>query len=170
MISNAIDELKSKTCIKFIPRGGEKDYISIRSDDSGCWSSVGRTGGKQIVNLQAPCLKVIGTSIHELIHAIGFYHEQNRSIRDKYVRIVTENIPKDKYVNFEKLEPSDEEDFGLPYDYKSVMHYSPYSFSVNGKATIESKGSPESAKIMGQRTGLSDEDIRKINKMYNCDK
>ena len=38
----------------------------------GCWSWVGRTGGKQELSLKSgSCAYQVGTPIHELMHAIG---------------------------------------------------------------------------------------------------
>lgn len=81
-------------CFRFRSRRPEdEDWVSIVSGYSGCWSSVGRVGGKQEVNLQRPgCVTKIGTVIHELLHALGFHHEQNRWERDSYVKIMWENI------------------------------------------------------------------------------
>lgn len=49
LIEKAITVYHNETCIKFVPRTSEqKDYISIENGQSGCWSSVGRVGGKQV--------------------------------------------------------------------------------------------------------------------------
>lgn len=63
-----------------------------------CWSYVGRYGGAQIVSLQAPddkgpnCLGSEGRAMHELLHALGLFHEQSRADRDKFVKIHLDNV------------------------------------------------------------------------------
>ncbi|XP_030371763.1 zinc metalloproteinase nas-1-like [Scaptodrosophila lebanonensis] len=165
-IENAIAQYHRRTCIRFVPRSIERDYISIVSGNSGCWSSVGRVGGKQEVNLQSPgCLGRPGTAIHELMHALGFLHEQNRMERDGFVAIQYQNVQPSAKSNFDKAART--EAFGVPYDYGSVMHYSANAFSTNGQPTIVAVRAGGSSK-MGQRDGFSDYDVEKLNKMYDC--
>lgn len=58
-----------------------------------CWSSIGRSGGKQRLSLGKGCERK-GTAIHEFMHALGFFHEQSRLDRDKYVTVYWNNIEK----------------------------------------------------------------------------
>lgn len=170
LIERALNEYHKKSCINFIPRrSSDRDFLSIESGSTGCWSSVGRTGGKQVVNLQAPgCVSKIGTVIHELLHAVGFLHEQNREDRDTFVTIMTKNIRQGYEINFAKAKSKETSAFGVLYDYGSVLHYSANSFSKNGQPTIVAKQSTEDK--MGQREGFSTKDIEKLNKMYKCTK
>uniref|UniRef100_A0A1A9X2F0 Metalloendopeptidase n=1 Tax=Glossina brevipalpis TaxID=37001 RepID=A0A1A9X2F0_9MUSC len=167
LIEHAFEQFHRYTCIRFVPRTGQhNDYISIVNGNSGCWSTVGRIGGRQEVNLQSPgCLTKSGTAIHELMHVLGFLHEQNRQERDDYVAIQYHNIEKHAVGNFDRAPQTVA--FGIPYDYGSVMHYSPNAFSSNGRPTIVPLR-PLGDNVMGQRDGLSAYDIEKLNNMYDC--
>ncbi|EDV92507.1 zinc metalloproteinase nas-4 [Drosophila grimshawi] len=169
VIQHAFNEYHLKTCVRFKPRTTERDYISIVNGKSGCWSSIGRLGGRQEVNLQSPnCLRTYGTPIHELMHALGFLHEQNRHERDGYVQVLSDNVKPTMMANFEKASPKTHWGFGVEYDYASVMHYSPTSFTRNGQPTLRALRSSSDAHLMGQRRGFSAGDLRKINAMYKC--
>ncbi|CAK9810731.1 Zinc metalloproteinase nas-4 [Anthophora quadrimaculata] len=184
LIYEAMNDYHKYTCIRFKPyRGEETDYIRITAGNSGCWSSVGRIGGWQNVNLQVPgCVTRKGTVIHELMHAVGFLHEQSRFERDQYISIQWNNILNGHDSNFEKASKETTDDFGIGYDYGSVMHYSSYAFSKNGKPTIipkiangyfnvADKYSQGNARIkLGQREGFSKRDIQKIRRMYKCNR
>uniref|UniRef100_A0A8R1DEI7 Metalloendopeptidase n=1 Tax=Caenorhabditis japonica TaxID=281687 RepID=A0A8R1DEI7_CAEJA len=163
-IAEAIEEYRKKTCIEFSPKSaGDLDYIHIVPDD-GCYSLVGRIGGKQPVSLGDGCIQK-GIIIHELMHAVGFFHEQSRADRDEYVKINWSNVETGLQDQFDKYSLSMIDHLGTKYDYGSVMHYAPTAFSKNGKPTIEPI---ENNVEIGQRNGFSENDIYKINMLYNC--
>lgn len=112
---------------------------------------MGRYGGQQIVSLQPPddtganCLGTDGRPIHELLHALGIFHEQSRSDRDKFVKINFDNvIPRincliltyfshakhlNNFImfleyrsNFDKQSLKNTT-YQFEYDFDSVMHY-----------------------------------------------
>ncbi|XP_046635683.1 hatching enzyme 1.2-like [Daphnia pulicaria] len=91
VIARAMMEYHNKTCIRFVPRTIQPDYIIIKTTGSGCNSNIGRTGGSQVVSLDQGCVHV-SLIIHELMHAAGFFHEQSRTDRDDYVVINYGNI------------------------------------------------------------------------------
>ncbi len=90
------------------------------------------------MNLQSPGCLSQGTIMHEMIHALGFRHEQARSDRDDYVNIHFENVKPGKEHNFENVS-SGYSLFGVPYNTRSIMHYKTNEFSANGRPTITAK-------------------------------
>ncbi|KRZ79562.1 Zinc metalloproteinase nas-4 [Trichinella papuae] len=166
IIARAMQMIQDQTCIRFVPNKNHKyrDYVNIEPID-GCYSYIGRVGGEQPISLTSHCIQE-GVIIHELLHALGFIHEQSRSDRDKYVRILWQNIVPGMESEFEKYSDQDLDNLGFEYDYDSIMHYEKEAFSRNGRATlIPLKTGSEQ---MGQRDGLSAKDILKINKLYAC--
>ncbi|CAG2119530.1 unnamed protein product, partial [Medioppia subpectinata] len=85
VIASAMQEIESLSCIRFKQRTKQKDYINIIKG-RGCYSYVGRVGGSQDLSLGRGCMWR-GTCIHELMHAMGFFHEHMRSDRDSYLII-----------------------------------------------------------------------------------
>ncbi|XP_061545713.1 high choriolytic enzyme 1-like [Phycodurus eques] len=161
-IETAMRSFHGSTCIRFVPRSNEYDYISVENK-GGCYSALGRQGGKQAVSIKRGGCLYHGIIQHELNHALGFYHEQTRSDRDGYVRINWENIDPAMVHNFDK---QDTNNLNSPYDYASVMHYGRTAFSTNGRDTITPI--PDARVQIGQRQGMSNWDIRRINMLYGC--
>ncbi|RXG68339.1 hypothetical protein Avbf_06906 [Armadillidium vulgare] len=68
-----------------------RDKDAIESPSEECWSYVGRVTGKQQLHLSDRCM-VSGIIQHEMLHALGVFHEQSRPDRDEFVIIHHENI------------------------------------------------------------------------------
>lgn len=132
--------IESISCVRFIPHTTQEDYVEvIAQPGAGCLSHAGRQGGHQQLNLELDPIKgcfQIGTIMHEFLHALGFYHLQSASDRDDYVKILWENILPNQEINFETYDTDFITDYGVPYDFESVLHYDPYKFTKNGYVTI----------------------------------
>lgn len=164
-VLNAIMLWEKRTNIHFIERTPHNqhaypDYVRfIPNDQKLCASYVGRHGGAQDVQLSSRCTTMI--TAHEIGHVLGLWHEQSRMDRDNYVYILWENIePRARY-NFQQ-HLTDGVDHG-PYNYQSIMHYSPYAFSKNGEKTIIPL---QEGVIIGQRDTISPLDVIAIKTLY----
>ncbi len=164
-VLDAIEYWQRCTNVNFIEltednRNKYRDYVVFVPEHGQlCASFVGRIGGRQEVFLAPRCNFRI--ALHEIGHLLGLWHEQSRSDRDLYVRIVWENIEERAQYNFDKR-TRQSVDY-KEYDYQSIMHYSPYAFSKNGKKTIEPL---QPGAIIGQQQTLSRADIAAINSIY----
>nr|BAG74352.1 hatching enzyme [Engraulis japonicus] len=162
-MKRAMEVFHKKTCIRFVPQSTETAYVAIESRD-GCFSYLGRTGRRQVLSLNQRGCVWHGIIQHELLHALGFQHEQSRSDRDKYVKINWQYIRPETRSNFAKRNTNN---LDISYDYGSVMHYGRYAFTTKrGVETITPI--PDSSVQIGQRRGMSKSDIQRINKLYQC--
>lgn len=113
------------------------------------------------------CTSKVGTIMHELMHALGFFHEHSREDRDSHITVQWQNIKDSNEDNFRKVDSGQVSTFGLGYDYGSLQHYHPMAFSKNTQKTITARQASDEAK-MGQREKFSEMDVKKINAMYKC--
>lgn len=165
LVKLAIDEFHKKTCIRFVPRSRERSYVRFVYG-RGCFSMIGKTGRRQEISLGRGC-GYKGTVLHEMMHALGFFHEQSRLDRDKYIKINWSNIKRSMWYNFEKYKHGQADTLGEPYDLKSIMHYGNYAFAKSRRyKTIIAKSN--SKMKFGRATHLSEIDVNQLNKYYNC--
>jgi len=118
-VNAAIKEWNNRTVMQFIARTqDEPDYVMFRKDTQACNSPVGRQGGKQFIS----CAIAGSPSavMHEMGHAVGFFHEHQRPDRDTFVT-VTNTAIQNEPVNF-AIEQNGA--MVTSYDCKSIMHYS----------------------------------------------
>merc|ERR1712072_595152 len=94
-ISDAVKEYSKLTCIDFVrqrtaPRN--QYYINFISG-GGCYSLLGkaRSRGNQPISIGNGC-GTKGIVEHEFMHALGFFHEQSRPDRDKYIKLQLNNL------------------------------------------------------------------------------
>uniref|UniRef100_A0A3Q1FF56 Metalloendopeptidase n=1 Tax=Acanthochromis polyacanthus TaxID=80966 RepID=A0A3Q1FF56_9TELE len=132
IIVRGLESFSAVSCIHFRPyQNGYHEWLSID-----CYSYVGRqNNGAQTVSLNRHCCLYHSTVQHQLLHALGFNHEQTRSDRDNYI-------------------------WGTPYDYNS------YVFSKNNLPSM--LPIPNSNVPFGQTTQMRQNDIIRLNRLYNC--
>lgn len=155
-VTDAIAHWEARTGIRFKQRTTEAGYVRFTTG-TGCLATIGFTGRPQVVRLADACST--GSTIHEIGHTVGLWHEQSRSDRDAFVTVHTENIESDKVYNFDKLSFAS---VGT-YDFGSVMHYGSFAFSANKRATITKK---DGSVIDANRTALSAGDIAGVAAIY----
>ena len=171
---SAFYELEAFTCLRFRLRTNEENFLSF-DDLEGCWSYVGKIGGKQMISLGKGC-KTKGKATHEILHAIGFVHEHQRPGRDEYIQIKTENIDTRCGIdgssscqpNFQIINP-DFLNYEGVFDEHSVMHYNGFSFAKSPIARNPTIVNAETLiPVQSQRLQASIFDLGKICDMYNC--
>ncbi|XP_076047452.1 astacin-like [Oratosquilla oratoria] len=172
IFKGAMAEIERKTCVRFVDRNlnpaAYPDYIYITTYNSGCWSYVGRMGGRQEVSLQTGGCTYHGTALHEIMHAIGFFHEHNRQDRDSYVKIYYENVEPSMAYNFDK-EPNSMY-VGENYNYYSIMHYDTYAFSIQWgvKKTIVPLQPGVELIHVAYKNEMEQSDANQIKNLYKC--
>ncbi|KAH9500242.1 Bone morphogenetic protein 1 [Bulinus truncatus] len=91
-LMEAMSHISNNTCITFREKTSRDQHYVIFQSEPGCWAGIGvAEAGHQLVNLGEGC-DTVGIAIHEIMHALGFWHEQARPDRDAYVTIIRENI------------------------------------------------------------------------------
>ena len=177
---------------------GDTNFVVFVSANGSCQSPVGRQQiPGQFISCDVGNGFFFGSVVHEIGHAVGFYHEQTRKDRDDYVTVNWTNIlgpgpipgnlsmsfnfeiqdGTSKFVDVRQVNGTiapqsfffaDSNTHG-DYDFDSIMHYKSFDFTNGGGPTISvinplpADGWAGNPANMGQRNGLSDNDITVAN-------
>ncbi|XP_045607357.2 uncharacterized protein [Procambarus clarkii] len=157
------------TCLRFLPvNDTDLPHLQFRKL-AGCRSGVGIEGATgQNISIGDNCNKV-GIVVHEVGHAVGFYHEIRRPDRDDHVVVNENNILKNELFNFYKLHWLD---ISIKYDLSSVMHYHTLEWTANERTTVATRD-PTLQGLIGlwkreYSMGLSHRDKLLANTIYGC--
>lgn len=152
----------SGTALKFVPYTDEQDVLIFEESIGVCKSYVGSIGGKQSIWLPRNCGPT--EVAHEIMHALGFVHEQNREDRDGAITVNFDNIEEKHRANFEMLPAAFMALSKLaPFDFESLMIYPDNMFAKSARPTMEPK--MKDRRIAPGRT-LSPSDVDRINAYY----
>ncbi|PAA61992.1 hypothetical protein BOX15_Mlig026304g1 [Macrostomum lignano] len=158
---NHLEFKKAKTSSGAICRKG---YLFVkRASKRQCRAQVGMSVKHTYVWLH-PDACPFGTIQHEILHALGRYHEQCRPDRDKYVTLLPQNMAAYECANYYITMDGPDPSLKLTYDSASIMHYGSCHFSCNGAYTMIKKS--DGSKIEPNRQSMTKLDVDKMRALY----
>jgi len=168
--------------IRFVPRTNEVEYVNFtgRTNAGNNTSHVGfRKGERTDINITTFWWRELEwMPVHELGHALGFFHEHQRWDRDEFVTIHYENIKPGRAGDYDWIAKTNWIISGTPYDYYSIMHYRVCWASACESECKDGDGSSPCAvidpvgtkfdRVIGQWTdnGVSVGDAEKLRLVY----
>ena len=159
VIHAALEEWNSKTVIEFFPRTDEPQYALLVPVPAGVNCSSGLGPGSPTTVNTGGC--PLGSTIHELGHAVGLLHEQQRPDRDEFLAVAPlyYSVGMRGFWHVPQWTHVDERAARLgPYDYGSNMHY--------GQVPRNVTTMPPGIKFFGAPPGLSAGDIDGVARLY----
>ena len=161
---SAMDSISSVCGVSFeLANAFASNYILFKFSDVNN-SEVGMVGGEQVINIY-DCRSSVIT--HEILHALGFFHEHSRADRDNSIVVNFSNIRLNKRHNFRKYtQDYTGTDFGA-FDFYSIMLYDSY---ITDLSFVFDPSVPVMTKLNGSRfyggTTISAGDERGLRSIY----
>jgi hypothetical protein len=171
-----------KTCVRFVPSTATPRIRVMAEKKDSCSAFVGFPGPDGTLDMNLGwCNSVshVGNIIHELGHALGMNHEQSRPDAALPINVPAGNGQVRRQNNHLTVNWANIDAAWRPqwtgqarsyigsqtagyadYDYGSIMHYPLGDDAATTNPAFQS--------VPGQRTGLSDGDVRQFEDMYGC--
>lgn len=150
-ISAAMSEISAHTPVSFVyanPVSDYNDYIVFRYSANTNSSFVGRQGGPQSIYIHD---NNKGSVMHEIMHALGYFHEHSRSDRESYIIVDTSNILPPKRHNFDKYTVRHPGVDLREFDFNSIMLYSSY---ISDPTFVYNTSVPVMTRLDGRVLGM----------------
>jgi hypothetical protein len=178
-IASALAEWRNQTgLITRTATATDTIFLTFKKADKGCvTSNVGRKTGVTIAVAERIDDKgcTTGNIIHEIGHALGFEHEQNRANRDLDILYRSERVLPDARDQFTVANESYHATY-YTIDFDSIMMYGSYAFAQNADGLACHAGDSDCLPPMvktsdnstwnAQRTALSATDIKTFRRLY----
>ena len=162
----AMKELSDSTGVRFAEASSSvSDYVLFEESSEENSSYVGKKGGVQEIKLVNYYSKYI--CMHEIMHALGIFHEHQRADRSSYIKIKTENIVPGALSNFSAKTGSDYYDIG-EFNFESIMLY---GATTTDRSIAKDPSKPIMTKLDGStfkknRSYLSRGDVETVRAVY----
>lgn len=104
-ILRAIRHIQETTCITFVSRTDEPNYMSMKLvETGGCIASNGfQNSGPQDILIYEPDCGFYSYFLHQLIQSLGAIHEHQRWDRDEYITVDVQDLPGKSSYNYHKF-------------------------------------------------------------------
>lgn len=137
----AMNTISSVCDVQFLPRTTEPNFLEYRLGTIfSRQSNNGFTTGTNWIEISPGNFSSQTVIEHEILHVLGFWHEQQRPDREPFVEVRVENIEgATRTSQVPQLIQIIDTPGGVmsgPYDFASHMHYAQFQQSRNGKRTF----------------------------------
>ncbi|CEF70322.2 Astacin-like metalloendopeptidase [Strongyloides ratti] len=165
LIKVALSRISKETCFFFRYETRYKNSLFVYLPGKYYETNLGR--GREIPHkiFVPKYLQDIGKVIRETMRALGIEYEHNRPDRNMFVVIFFDSIKPDFLEYFKKKSFDETRTYGIEYNYRSIMHFSPHEYSKRFRKALFSKD-----RLMESSIGLSKYltfgDAKLLNKKY----